>query len=154
MRPYQTPPPGVMSQDEQRYWLTELLERRGWGYNVLARTLGCRGDLNRKRRGKEWFYPTEQVRFSHQLQRIISGELVCVPGKAKCGPNGKKRAVIADHPVPLAPPTKLVYDMKAKGLRAVPTRELGPALPSFGTLLNDVPTSRCRAVDYRGSRRS
>jgi hypothetical protein len=34
----------------------------------------------RKAKGKEWIYPTEQVRMSRQIKRILSGELVCVPG--------------------------------------------------------------------------
>jgi hypothetical protein len=39
-RTHWRPPPDVMSKDEIRWWLTELLRRRGWGTRVLRRTMG------------------------------------------------------------------------------------------------------------------
>jgi len=84
---------------------------------VLARTLGLANECSvwRKADGREWIYPTEQVRMSRQIKRIISGELVCVPGKpgrVKGGAYQAGRAVLAAHPVPLVPPVKQVLDVE------------------------------------------
>jgi hypothetical protein len=95
-----------MSQQEIRWWLTELRRRYGWGTRVLGRTLGLANEaaVERKANGKEWIYPCEQIRMSYALKRIISGELVCIDGKPGRGNAGK--AVIADHPVPLHQPPR------------------------------------------------
>ena len=111
------PPAGVMSQEQIRWWLNDL-RRRGWGMRVLGRTMGLANEAAvwRKANGKEWIYPTEQIRMSRQLKRIISGELVCKVGRAgrpdRHG-NGPGKAVIAAHPVPLTPPYKPVLDVDA-----------------------------------------
>jgi hypothetical protein len=54
---------------------------------------------------------------SYVLKRIISGELVCIPGKRGRVKGGYQpgKAVIADHPVPLRMPLRWWYDMKAAG---------------------------------------
>jgi hypothetical protein len=78
-----------MSVDEIRWWLTEL-GRRGWGTRVWGRTMGLRTPqcVMAKADGRKWIYPREQIRMSHQLRRIISGEFVCINGK----PGRDKRA--------------------------------------------------------------
>src|ERR1700730_18064057 len=91
-------PEGAMSCDEIRYWIREIIGL-GWSPTALARALGLpdRGALMSKLRGSGIF-PGEQVRFSRQFDRIISGELV----QAKV--NGKLAAVLADYPVPIKRP--------------------------------------------------
>ena len=105
-----------MSQQEIRWWLTEL-RRRGWGTRVLGRTMGLRNPqcVMAKADGRQWIYPREQIRMSRQIKRILSGELVCKPGRAgrpdRYG-NGPGKALIAAHPVPLVPPNKMVLDVE------------------------------------------
>lgn len=154
MRPYRSPPAGVMTPEEIRYWLKELL-RRGWTAICLQRTLGAKRGIKQKMSGDAWIYPTEQVRFSKQLQRIISGELVqqaVDPNAPPCSHKSKRNAVLAEHPVPLSGPMTMVYDFRA-GRLALRSTEPERKLPSFKSLLNDPPTSRTGAVDYRGMRR-
>jgi hypothetical protein len=133
-----------MTCEQIRWWLTEL-RRLGWGMKVLGRTMGLAKPSNiwRKANGKERIYPTEQVRMSRQIKRILSGELVCVPGKAgrvKGGGYQPGKAVLAAHPVPLVPPTKVldVEHLLKRGvgrLKVVPAYE-PPALklPDFEAL--------------------
>jgi hypothetical protein len=135
-----------MSVEEIQWWIRELLRRRGWGMRVLGRTLGLANPCNisRKSDGREWIYPTEQVRMSRQIKRILSGELVCVPGKAgrvKGGGYKAGKAVVAVHPVPLVPPYKQVLDVDHLLKRGVGRLKLVPAytepalkLPDFEAL--------------------
>jgi hypothetical protein len=135
-----------MSQQEICWWLKELRRRYGWGTRVLGRTLGLSNEaaVERKANGKEWIYPTEQIRMSRQIKRILSGELVCKPGRAgrpdRYG-NGPGKAVIAAHPVPLVPPNKMVLDVEhllrhgIGRLKLVPAYEPPlPLLPNFEVL--------------------
>jgi hypothetical protein len=113
---------------------------------VLGRTMGLANPSNiwRKADGREWIYPTEQVRMSHQIKRILSGELVCVPGKAgrvKGGGYKPGEAVLTTHPVPLVPPNKLVLDVEHLFKRGVGRLKVVPAyepptlkLPDFEAL--------------------
>ena len=84
-----TPRPGVLSQQEIRWWLCEL-RRRGWGTRLLGRTIGLRNPqcVMAKADGRQWIYPSEQIRMSRQIKRILSGELRCVPGKPGRGNRG------------------------------------------------------------------
>ena len=129
------PPPGVMSCEEIRQWLVVLLPI--WGSKLLNRTLAFRGNLVvAKSRGKQRIYPTEQIRCSHTLKRIISGELVPIRGKS--GHAG--RAVIADRPVPLRRLPHLQFNLQTGRVKLVP-QEVGPQLPSFKSLLENPPRS-------------
>lgn len=131
-------PVGVMSCDEIRYWLNELM-RRGWGHKHLARLLGRerpeRNPIKRKANGKEWIYWGEQVRYSRQIKRILSGELIQVGQKKRFDSKDPYRAVLAKNPVPLVPPSRWVYDGR---LRLVPWG-FEPPLPSFQTLFPHKP---------------
>lgn len=130
---HRSAPVGVMSCDEIRFWLNELF-RRGWGHRHLGRVLGVKYpfkcNVNRKANGKEWIYWKEQVRFSRQIKRILSGELIEVGRKVNHHP---ARAVLAEKPVPLAPPNKWVYDRQLGRLKLV-SAGFEPPLPSFQTL--------------------
>lgn len=134
-------PVGVMSCDEIRYWLTELM-RRGWGHCHLTRLMGIHSkhcnNIKRKANGKEWLYWGEQVRFSRQLKRILSGELVQVGQKIRFDSKDPHRAVLAKNPVPLVPPNKWVYDPQLGRLRLV-SQGFEPPLPSFQTLFPHKP---------------
>jgi hypothetical protein len=103
-----------MSVEEIRWWLLELLRRRGWGTRVLGRTMGLRNPqcVMAKADGRQWIYRGEQIRMSHQLRRIISGEFVCINGKPGRGNAGM--AVIADHPQPLRLPIQWHINLKRK----------------------------------------
>jgi hypothetical protein len=112
-----------MSDDEIRFWLTELRVRYGWGSNALGRTLGLRPNAtNRKANGKEWLYAGERVKCARQIERILAGELVQVGGKNGDYTN-PGRGVLAEHPVPLVPPVRFKYDLKLGRLRQVPRLE-------------------------------
>ena len=141
-----------MTEEEIRFWLKDL-RRRGWPLNALMRALGCEGQ--NWRRDKAWIYWSERPRFSRILKRIIAGELVWVAGKAKCGPNGKKRVVEADHPIPLAHPMKIAFDMKTGRLKMIPGVQIPHnRLPTFQNLLNDPPARRYRCMDSGDEGRS
>jgi hypothetical protein len=120
-----------MSQQEIRWWLTEL-RRRGWGTRVLGRTVGLRNPhcVMAKADGRQWIYPREQIRMSRQIKRILSGELVCKPGRAgrpdRHG-DGPGKAVLAEHPVPLVPPNKRVLDVDLLFRRGAVRFKLVPA---------------------------
>lgn len=127
--PHIRSPEGVMSCDEIRFWIRELMDNHGWGGRLLARVLALpdRGALMSKLR-RSWIYPGEQVRLSGQLDRIISGELVPVNG----GQNRAGYARVADHPRPLELPARLAYDFKAGRLAWVRPRQVTPpTIPSF-----------------------
>lgn len=111
-----------MSTDEIRYWLTVLHRDHGWGMRALGRTMGLRGDGHgwvRKASGKEWIYAGEAKRMSRQIERILSGELVCVKGK-KFGGHYRRNVLIAEHPKPITPANHWVYDRHSGRLRLVP----------------------------------
>ena len=105
-----------MSGDEVRYWLTALRRRHGWGSGVLARTIGLKqpDQICPKSDGRAWLYLGEHKRAARQIERILAGELVCIPGKrlggVKRGIMG--RAVIAKDPKPLVGPMRFAYDLK------------------------------------------
>lgn len=128
------------------------LRRRGWNRGCTARALGMSHHNWCKAYGREWIYPREQLRFSRQLRKIISGEVVM---KVRLTKDGKPRRtggpapphrrgyhqdpVLADHPEPLRMPVKMTFDMKAGRLRMQPLREIPEnPLPSFKTILTKV----------------
>lgn len=117
--------------------------RRGWDRGVYARYFGMRDANWRKAFGKQWIYPTEQLRLSRQLKRVIAGEIVLAPRLKKNGQPYKREhvAVLAAQPVPLAMPMKLTFDFAARRFRMVPQRQPQNPLPSFQTLLG--PRSGC-----------
>jgi len=137
--PHVRSPKGVMGCDEIRHWLSVLHQQFGWPWETLARTLGI-GEgkhVASKVRGNSWIYPGEQIRMSRQLDRILSGELVC----EQCG--RRVDAVLADSPTPLANKPRLVYDLNASGMRWVaPRLALKPALPSFRAALGEIKKER------------
>ena len=127
--PFAVNQPGVMSCDEIRYWMGEL-RRRGWGMHVLSRTLGrpaANPNIQPKIDGRQWIYPSEQKRWSEVLKRILSGELICIPGK-KHGRGYTGRAVVATDPQPLVAPTQFVW--QRGGLR-VQSRGFVRPLPTW-----------------------
>jgi hypothetical protein len=126
-----------MTCDEIRYWLKELHEKHGWNWACLARTLrlGEAKHARSKLRRNVRFVGGEQRRCSRQIDRILSGELVTAMLPGKKGPP-RQQAVVADHPVPIQQPARLVYDLATgrmhwKKPRSVPE----PVLPSFATAL-------------------
>jgi hypothetical protein len=133
--PHLRSPKGVMSPDEIRFWIKELLTKHGWGPCGLARAVGIcdAGGLKSKLR-KSWIFPGEQIRFSRQLDRIISGELIPKP----IGPQGRIEAVLADNPKPLVSRPRMAYDLTAGRLGFVnPRITVPPTLPSFFAALSD-----------------
>lgn len=110
-----------MSTDEIRYWLTELQRSHGWGFKVLGRTVGLAkpDNINRKANGKEWFRGGEQARAARAIERILAGELICIKGRAGASGRYKGRAVVVEHPVPIVPRTRMVYDTKLGRMRTV-----------------------------------
>ena len=114
-----------MSCDEIRQWLTFLLPT--WG-RKLAGVVQCPW-VRAKADGRSWIYPTQQVRFSHVLRRIISGELILRDGKP----------VLADHPQPLVRAPKISFSMKTGRVTIAPEPEPAPTLPSFKALLDKPP---------------
>jgi hypothetical protein len=129
--PHIRSPKGVMSCDEIRYWLRELTANHGWTFRALARLFGRmrrNGQPNdgavRSKLNHSWIYPGDQVVYSRQIDRILSGELV----------RRRSHAVVADHPVPIHRPARMVYDFVSDRLRWVnPRLVASPTLPSFAT---------------------
>lgn len=114
-----------MGVDEIRYWMTALRKEHGWGTRVLSRTLGFRnGSAPTQKCKGHWIWRSEQRRASRQIERILSGELVCIRGRVGRGNAGK--AIIAADPVPLTPPRHWVYDLKSGRLRLVPREQPKP----------------------------
>jgi hypothetical protein len=126
-----------MSCDEIRWWLCEL-RRRGWNSSELQRALAIRGNIGHKASGRAWIYPTEQIRMSHVLRRIISGELVLGPPRWTSHSTWRCDAMLATRPEPLRMPLKMVFDFHRGRLALTPshTPPENP-LPSFKTLLNN-----------------
>jgi len=130
-----------MSVEEIKWWLTQLLDVHGWGSHCLRRTLGLsdKGSCNivrHKADGRSWIYLTEQIRMSHQLRRIISGELV----QQRLRRNGSgwiARAVIADHPQPLRAPLHWSFDFRRGTVAMKASEPPQPMLPNFRTMLAD-----------------
>ena len=106
------PPPDVMSCDEIRAWLTYLLPT--WGSKLLTRTLCLKGvqtGATATASGKRKIFPTEQIRMSATLRRIIAGELI--PQRGKVGIHTPGRAIAVLHnPQPLVGPLRTRFDMK------------------------------------------
>jgi hypothetical protein len=126
--PHLRAPPGVMTCEEIRYWIRELRFNRGWRPVALSNTLGAydSSTLMGKLKGK-WIYPGEHIRFSRQLDRIISGELV---------PDGV-RARVAEHPKPLQASVRMKFDLASGRLGYVQPRVgVVPKLPSFREALS------------------
>ena len=121
--------PWLMSRQEVCWWLHEL-RRRGWGTRVLGRSMGLRNPqcVMAKADGRQRIYETEWIRMSRQIKRILNGELRCVPGKPGRGNSGK--AVLAEHPVPLVPPTKMVLDVEHLLRHGIGRFKLVPAYES------------------------
>jgi hypothetical protein len=118
--PHLRSPKGVMSPDEIRFWIKELLTKHGWGPCGLARAVGIcdAGGLKSKLR-KSWIFPGEQI------PRPI-------------GPNGRIEAVLADNPKPLVSRPRMAYDLTAGRLGFVnPRITVPPTLPSFFAALSD-----------------
>jgi hypothetical protein len=83
---------------------------------------------------------------SRQIKRILSGELVCIPGEGgvKGGTRRAGKAVIAAHPVPLVPQSKMVLDVEHLLRHGIGRFKLVPAyeppelkLPDFQALANN-----------------
>lgn len=124
-----------MSCAEIRWWLAEL-RRRGWREATLGHALGAYSHIDDKARGTNWIYPSEQIRFSHRLHKIIAGEIVI--GHNKSGL--RQVPMLAAHPVPIPTPMKMVFDMKVGRCRLVPqVRFPENPLPIFSTALDNPP---------------
>ncbi len=135
-----SPPDWAYSCDELRFWIKHLLKSPGtkWGPQALGLALGCGGPDPRKvvyakigERKRGWIYPSEQLRFSRQLPRILSGELE--PTKI----NGKIAVRVSDNPQPLKLPPRWRYDLKRGKLERHPFRTLQyrNSLPSFANVM-------------------
>jgi hypothetical protein len=120
------PPPDVMSQAEIREWLTFL--RVNYGHRHLRRLLVCPG-WRKKADGREWIYPTQQVRFSHVLKRIIAGE-------------------VPEYCPRIIPRPRINFDIKTGRFTIAPPEPPRPKLPSFKQLLENPP----RSIWYGGNK--
>jgi hypothetical protein len=118
-------PKGVMTCEEIRYWIRELMKT--WPYGCLARTLGLPDLMAMKSKlRRSWIYYGEQIRFSAQIDRILRGELVPVKTGLRWD------AMVVDDPVPLKQPARMQYDLQAGRLKWVPPRRgVEPVLSSF-----------------------
>ena len=118
----------MMAGDEVSYWMVELRRTHGWGFKVLGRTLGLGRPehLGCKASGQAWLYGRERARAARQIERILSGELVCIRGR-RHGRGYLARAVLAEHPKPLVGPMAFTYDLKGGRVRFVP-RDRPPPL--------------------------
>jgi hypothetical protein len=137
----------LMSCEEIGFWITYLLPT--WGISLLNRTLAFKGQnvCRHKADGRQRIYPTEQVRCSHVLRRIIAGELLPVRGSV--GPHSRSAkgyTVTPEHPVPIRRLPKLRYDLKTGRLKIEPEPPPLPKLPSFKKLLENPP----RSIWYAG----
>jgi hypothetical protein len=124
--PHIRSPEGVMSCEEIRHWIRELMTTHRWPRRLLARVLGVRnaGAMKSKLK-RSWIYPGEQLRFSRQIDRILSGELVPM----KFG--NRYDAVVADNPVPLAGRPVMAW-LPGVGLHwKAPRVSAAHTLPSF-----------------------
>lgn len=115
------------------------LRRRGWNRGVMQRTLGMKHHNWSKANGKDWIYPTEQIRFSRQLRKIIAGELVLKVYPRPSAYQRKQDAVLTEKPVPLVPPLRKAYSVKLGRLVDVPayTPPENP-LPDFKRALDNL----------------
>jgi hypothetical protein len=69
-----------------------------------------------------------------QPKRIISGKLLNIPGKAGSA-HKRRKAVLAEHPVPLTSPNLWAYDLKLRRWKLVPAHEPPELkLPDFEAL--------------------
>lgn len=120
--------PGMLSCQEIRYWMAYLLDN-GWTTNSLQEALGVyrRQAVWCKAKGKKWIYAHEQPRFSRQLKRILSGELVRGPGAS---------VIVADDPKPLRLPGRMaVVDGRLRWLKAPELPK--PSLRSFRDIFDN-----------------
>jgi len=135
-----------MSVETIRWWLVEL-KRRGWPTRLLGRTMGLRNPqcVMAKADGRQWIYEGEQIRMSHQLRRIISGELVPRPAKSRSYGDREQRpgvAVIADHPQPLRLPIQWHINLKRRDPFEWRVEEPPPpALPNFRSMFESSPVA-------------
>lgn len=135
--PLRETPPGALSCDELRFWIRWLLKTPGtpWGPMQLGRAFGCAGQqpdaavLTKLSGG--WIYPSQQLRWSKQLPRVLSGELVPVR-------IGQRREVrVAEKPQPLRLPARWRYDLKRGKLEHHPFRmpRYRDPLPAFKAVM-------------------
>lgn len=118
-----------MSPGEIRYWIRTLMQQHGWRQRCLSRALGCNGDVTGMLRG-HWCGPREQARYTKQIGRILSGELV--QEARRSGSATRYDAVVADHPTPLRATAIMALDPKTMRLRwLAPPLHPAPVLPSF-----------------------
>lgn len=143
--PLRDTPPGALSCEELRFWIRWLLKTPGtpWPKQALGRAMGCGGrgpgtTLNAKIYDKTrvWIYPSEQLRFTKQLPKILAGELepCTVPGKRG---HLRHAARVAAHPKPMRLPMRWRYDLKRGKLERHPFRtpQYRDTLPAFSTLM-------------------
>jgi hypothetical protein len=132
--PHIRSPKGVMSCEEIRHWFVALRRDHGWAGALLARTVGLpdKGAMTSKLR-RSWIYPGEQLKFSRQLDRILSGELVPLQ-------IGRRwEAVLADNPKPLVRQARMAYDFATGRVRWVTPRiGVDPTLPGFQQVMTRV----------------
>jgi hypothetical protein len=122
--PHVRSPEGVMSCAEIRYWIAELFKT--WPKKALARALSIDAPGLKSKLRRSWIMPGEQIRFSRVIDRILSGELICV----KIG--NRYEAVIAEKPVPLQGQTRLKFDLRSGRLQwQRPRIAPDPVLPAF-----------------------
>jgi hypothetical protein len=145
--------PGVLSCEEIRYWLKELFTNPELGWSktptALARALGYEGTWARqsvkskiRERNRAWIYPSEQVKLSVTLPRILAGEVEPVllpkpPGRRGL-PTWGYRAV--EQPQSIVPIPKKVMRFTVGG-RLEFDRKAPPAppprLPAYSTWLQN-----------------
>lgn len=129
---------GVLSCEEIRYWIRTLLAN-GWRRTALALALGFHDSSAKstlagkiRKRNPGWIYPSEQLRITNCLAKILSGEIVCAHIRGRT-----YAPVLADHPVPLTLPRPWRYNLAAGRMeRCADPRPKGPQLPSFRSLID------------------
>lgn len=137
-RPHWKPPPDCMSCQEIAFWMREL-RRLGWARGPVARSLGGRQNW-RKADGKEWIWPTEQIRYSHKLKRILAGEIVLKDYMKDLGHRvnmRKQDAVLCYPPRPMKLPMKIRFDYKTGRTHIGPYRISPNPLPVFSKALEN-----------------
>jgi hypothetical protein len=134
-----------VSADELRWWMRELDTNQIYGWaghpTALARAFGFNDSSpvssmrsKYRERNRAWIYPSEQLRFSRQLKKLLAGEIICRQVGTRW------QAVVADAPQALRQPVRFRYNLARGGLEWVRVGgSPGSVLPSFKTLMSAAP---------------
>lgn len=140
-------PPGVLSCEEIRFYLKELIENPAFGwshaYAALEIAFGMSNPSKQWLKTKikrAWIYPAEQIRFSSVIKKILAGEWV--PKRLPDGPKGRMvwMPVRADPPVPISAARQGCWKVDLESGRlsfSRPPVSFTPETPAFSAWLRN-----------------